>query len=264
MFWCSSGSMTALSASRTCSSVGIARQSGKESYSDPQIDRPGTRPGRSEGGEILRTTGDMRPAVLPRAPLSPGRVGVKRVAYELVVTCSWTRSTSFSASVLQAVHVALEVTARALDLLLDLTPVALHEARGLRAALTELALHLRAGPLHLAEGPVAGGVAATLEALQLTLDAGAGLEALGGLDQAVTGDERRANRDQDGAAQPEWREPRRSCAQHPRGWRRHAGRPGCAWRRCACESQLPSCRLPRGCAARRWWPCCYSLPLLSY
>src|SRR3982751_4450372 len=166
----SSGSMTLRSASSICSRVRIAFDDGRKANAAPE----GTAP--AEGGEILHWRRDMWPPALPRVR-SPRRsggssskpLGDRRDPRD------------------DALGLALDLAARGLDLLLDLATVLLHRAHGLRATLTQLALHAGAGALDLADRAVARrratplelaevGVDALLQALELLLGALAALD----------------------------------------------------------------------------------------
>src|SRR5215208_3499402 len=103
-------------------------------------------------------------------PVSPRAGGKRRVGWlgERVGDVAGDLGNACLQALRAAGEVALaELTPRAADRRLDLARVALHEALGLVAALTELALDLRAGPLDLTLELVTRGVAAALELLQV-------------------------------------------------------------------------------------------------
>src|SRR5436309_9395807 len=100
----------------------------------------------------------------------------------------------------QVARLALDPVTVAAHLALHARPVAADDALDAVAALTQLPLHARAGPLELALDPVARGGAAALEPAQVALDLalhGVAVEVgLGRVDHVVTGDQCRADRDQ--------------------------------------------------------------------
>src|SRR6476661_7363502 len=162
MFLRSSGSMTRLSASLICSSVGIASDCRRV------VSRIG--PTNTKGAPLwdaLRWGGEELKSLRDRGDLLLDLLGDGR-------------------------RVRLDLA----DLLLQVAADVLDARAYVGATLAQLALDARAGALDLAADVVAGGVAAALELPQLLLGRRAAGEGLGRLDDRVAGDEGRADRDQ--------------------------------------------------------------------